>query len=563
MAATTATGAVVGKTSKWVDDRFGSSNFVRRSLNKVFPDHWSFMIGEIALYSFVILLITGVYLTFFYEPSTAEVIYQGSYEPLRGTLMSEAMASTVNISFDVKGGLWMRQMHHWSALLFVASIAVHAFRIFFTGAFRKPRETNWVIGVALLVLGIVEGFIGYSLPDDLLSGTGVRIAWSIILAIPVVGTWVAFLLFGGEYPGDLFIERMYAIHILLVPGIILGLITAHMMVLWHQKHTQFRGPGRTETNVVGTRLFPGYAAKAGGFFFMVFAVVALLGGLVQINPIWLYGVYDPSDVTAGSQPDWYMGWLDGAVRIMPNWEFRAFGYTVPLMILIPSVVMPGLVFTAFALYPFIEQWFSKDYEYHNLLDRPRDTPVRTAVGVMAITFYTVLWLLGGNDLFATFFSTSIQAWIWFGRIAVIVLPPLAYVATYRLCLSLQASDAEKAHHGLETGVIKRLPSGEFVEVHTPLPSTGGLVLSQVESDHEHEGTPSLSRGNAGQGELEQEGHDGAPAEHDESGPLAGLGRRVSGFFVKDSSEGGQGRGDAAGASASEKRDDSDRLAGQQ
>ncbi|HUR13385.1 MAG TPA: cytochrome b, partial [Mycobacteriales bacterium] len=274
-------------------------------MNKVFPDHWSFMLGEVALYSFIMLLLTGTYLTLFFEGSSKEVLYDGSYTPLKGIPMTAAYASTLDLSFDVRGGLIMRQMHHWAALLFMAAIVVHLARVFFTGAFRKPRELNWVMGVGLLTLGLVEGFAGYSLPDDLLSGTGLRIAYSIALSIPVIGTWAAFLVFGGEYPGGQIIERLYPIHILLVPGIILALISVHMGLVWYQKHTQFASPGRTEDNVVGSRFFPAMVTKMAGFNMMVFGVIALLGGLAQINPIWLYGPYDPSQVSAGSQPDWY------------------------------------------------------------------------------------------------------------------------------------------------------------------------------------------------------------------------------------------------------------------
>ncbi len=486
-------------TATWVDDRLGSSNFVRRSLNKVFPDHWSFMLGEIALYSFIILLLSGTYLTFFYDSSTREVIYNGSYVPLKGIAMSQAYASTLDISFDVRGGLIMRQIHHWAALLFMASIVVHLMRVFFTGAFRKPREINWVIGSLLLILGILEGFAGYSLPDDLLSGTGARIAYSIAMSIPVVGTWVAFLVFGGEYPGDTIISRLYAIHILLVPGVILGLITFHMMILWYQKHTQFAGPGRTEDNVVGSRLFPAYAAKAGGFFFLVFAVCAALGGLAQINPIWLYGPYDPSQVSAGSQPDWYVGFLDGSTRLMPNWEFRGLGHTIPFNVLTPTVIMPGIIFTALIFYPWLEARFSGDHAYHNLLDRPRDVPVRTAIGAMSIAFYVILMISGGNDIVAHIFKVSVNQTTYVGRAALLLIPPAVYVMTKRFCLGLQRSDAELVHHGIESGTIRRLPSGEFVEETVALPVAHRILLTGVESDkpmlagataHGQEGTPS-------------------------------------------------------------------------
>ncbi len=482
IAPTTLGGKAVADGAAWVDDRLGSSNFVRRSLNKVFPDHWSFMLGEVALYSFVILLLTGTYLTFFYDATTREVIYAGSYLPLKGITMSQAYASTLDISFDVRGGLLMRQIHHWAALLFMASIVVHLFRVFFTGAYRKPREINWIIGVLLMILGIVEGFAGYSLPDDLLSGTGLRIAYSIALSIPVVGTWTAFLVFGGEYPGDAIIERLYGIHILLVPGVILALVTAHLMLVWYNKHTQFAGPGRTEENVVGSRLFPSYAAKAGGFFFLVFGVVAALGGLAQINPIWNYGPYDPSQVSAGSQPDWYVGWLDGSSRLMPNYEIRELGHTIPLNILLPAVVMPGILFTLMIVWPFIEARLSGDHAYHNLLDRPRDTPVRTAVGAMSIAFYTILLLSGGNDIIAHVFRISVNHTTYVGRVAIFVVPPLVYVVTKRVCYALQRSDEELIHHGIESGTIRRLPSGEFIEETVPLPVPQRLALTGVESD---------------------------------------------------------------------------------
>ncbi|TLF54096.1 cytochrome bc complex cytochrome b subunit, partial [Nocardia cyriacigeorgica] len=161
-----------------VDDRYRAAAFMKRSINKVFPTHWSFLLGEIALYAFIILLLSGVYLTLYFDPSMSHVVYDGAYQPLRGVGMSRAYETALNISFEVRGGLFVRQVHHWAALLFAASIIVHLLRIFFTGAFRKPREANWVIGSLLLILAMFEGFFGYSLPDDLLSGTGLRAAFS-------------------------------------------------------------------------------------------------------------------------------------------------------------------------------------------------------------------------------------------------------------------------------------------------------------------------------------------------------------------------------------------------
>jgi ubiquinol-cytochrome c reductase cytochrome b subunit len=460
--------AHAAKAAESMDSRYHLAAGMRRQINKVFPTHWSFMLGEIALYSFVILLISGVYLTLFFDPSMAEVVYDGAYQPLRGVEMSRAYATTLDISFEVRGGLFVRQIHHWAALMFAASIIVHLLRIFFTGAFRRPREANWVIGCLLLILAMFEGFFGYSLPDDLLSGTGLRAALSgITLSVPVVGTWLQWLIFDGDFPGQLIIPRLYVAHVLLLPGIILALIGAHLALVWYQKHTQFPGPGRTEQNVVGVRILPIFAMKGGAFFAFTFGILALMGGLLQINPIWNLGPYNASQVSAGVQPDIYMMWTDGMARLWPAWEIYLWGtYTIPAVFAV-AVIM-GLVFTVLIAYPWIEKKFTKDDAHHNLLQRPRDVPVRTSLGAMALTFYAILTIMCINDIIAYKFDISINATTWMGRIGIIVLPPLAYFFTYRFCLGLQRSDRQVLEHGIETGVIKRLPHGEYVEVHQPL-----------------------------------------------------------------------------------------------
>jgi ubiquinol-cytochrome c reductase cytochrome b subunit len=461
----------------WVDERLSGSKGVKFLARKIFPDHWSFMLGEVALYSFIILLLTGTFLTFFYVPSVGRTTYDGIYTPLANQTVSEAYASTLRLSFDVRGGLLMRQIHHWSALIFVAAITVHMFRVFFTGAFRKPREINWLIGATLALLAIVEGFAGYSLPDDLLSGTGLRIASSIILAMPIIGSYLSFFVFGGQFPGEAFIPRLYTIHVLLLPGIFLALITAHLIILVVQKHTQYPGPGRTNDNVVGYPLYPIYTAKAGGFFFIVFGVTALMGALFTINPVWMYGSYDPSPVTAGSQPDWYMGWLDGAVRLTPGFfEFTALGHTWSFNIIIPAMIVPGLVTAALFLYPWIEQWATGDRREHHVLDRPRNVPTRTGFGVMALTFYFLLLISGGNDIIAAQLHLSINDITNSLRLLVFVLPPLAFLVTKRICLGLQRKDREKVLHGRETGTIYRTETGEFFEVHAPLDEYSRWVL---------------------------------------------------------------------------------------
>ncbi|NIZ92530.1 cytochrome bc1 complex cytochrome b subunit [Kineococcus rubinsiae] len=481
MSSQTTVDKVAAGIGNYADDTAGASKIVNGFARKIFPDHWSFMLGEITLYSFVILLLTGTFLTFFYEPSAAETTYTGIYAPLAGQTVSEAYASSLRLSFDIRGGLLMRQVHHWAALVFVAATIVHMARVFFTGAFRKPRELNWVIGGVLALLAVFEGFTGYSLPDDLLSGTGIRIADAIILAVPVVGSYISFFLFGGEFPGQDFIPRFFTIHILLLPAVMLALIVVHLFFVVIHKHTQYPGPGRTEDNVVGFPLFPVYAAKAGGFFFIVFGVIALIAALFSINPIWAYGAYDPSPVTAGSQPDWYMGWLDGAVRLMPGWtEISAFGYTLSLNIFIPTTVIILFVMGALVAYPYLEQIATGDKREHHLLDRPRNAPTRTGLGVMAVTFYVLLWISGGNDIIAHIMQLSINDITRFLRVALFVLPAIAFVVTKRICLGLQRKDREKALHGRETGRIVRLPHGEFIEVHAPLSDLERWTLVQHE-----------------------------------------------------------------------------------
>ncbi|MFI6444238.1 cytochrome bc complex cytochrome b subunit [Kitasatospora sp. NPDC050543] len=452
----------------WSDGRVGTYSLAKANLRKIFPDHWSFMLGEIALYTFVIIILTGVWLTFFFQPSMAEVVYQGSYLPLRGIRMSEAYASTVDISFDIRGGLLIRQIHHWSAIVFVAAMLVHMMRVFFTGAFRKPRELNWIFGASLLILGMFDGFMGYSLPDDLLSGTGIRFMEGAILSVPIIGTYLEMFIFGGQFPGFVIVPRLFTVHILLIPGIMVGLLAAHLILVFYHKHTQWAGPGRTEENVVGMPLMPVYMAKAGGFFFLVFGIVSVMSAIATVNPIWAYGPYRPDQVSTDAQPDWYMGYSEGLVRVMPGWEIRAWGHTLNMGVFVPLVVFP-LVLAAIWSYPFFEAWLIGDRRERHLLDRPRNAPVRTGFGAAWSALYVILLIGGGNDLIATHFHLSINAITWTVRIGFFVGPVVVYYITKRWCLGLQRRDRDKVLHGRESGVIKRLPHGEYVEVHLPLP----------------------------------------------------------------------------------------------
>ena len=455
-------------TANYVDERLGVGGVLKEFGRKIFPDHWSFMLGEVALYSFLVLLLSGTFLTFFFNPSMADTIYDGVYAPLKGAHMSRAYESSLYITFEVRGGLLMRQVHHWSALLFVAAAGLHMLRVFFTGAFRKPRELNWVVGFVLFVLGMAGGFTGYSLPDDLLSGNGLRIIDGMIKGVPFVGTEISSLLFGGEFPGHSIVGRLYSLHIMLIPAMILAFLAIHLVMLVVHKHTHYSGPGRKDTNVVGYPLMPVYVAKAGGFFFIVFGVIMLISTFFTINPIWNYGGYDPSPVSAGTQPDWYIGWLDGALRLAPTGlEVMVGDKTLSMNILTPILV--SLVFLVMvALYPFFENWVTGDKREHHVLDRPRNAPVRTAIGAAGVTFYAVLWAGASTDLIATNFKMSLNQVLISMQISLIILPIAAFIITKRVCLSLQRKDREIALHGRESGRIVRLPHGEYIEVHEAL-----------------------------------------------------------------------------------------------
>jgi ubiquinol-cytochrome c reductase cytochrome b subunit len=461
-------GGFLAGTANYLDERVGLGTVVKGFGRKIFPDHWSFMLGEVALYSFVILVLSGTFLTFYFQPSMAVVHYEGSYAPLKGAEMSIAYASSLDISFDIRGGLLMRQVHHWAALLFVAASGLHMLRVFFTGAFRKPRELNWLVGFMLFILGMAAGFTGYSLPDDLLSGNGLRIIDGMIKGIPLIGPSISSGLFGGEFPGTEIVARLYSLHIMIVPGLIILFIALHLMMVVLHKHTHYSGPGRRDDNVVGYPLMPVYVAKAGGFFFLVFGVIMAISATFTINPIWNYGPYDPSPVSAGTQPDWYIGWLDGALRLAPsNWDVAVFGYVLPFGVLVPLVV--SLVFLALvAAYPFLEAWVTGDKREHHVLDRPRNAPTRTAIGAAGVTFYAVLWAGASTDLIAINFQMSLNQVLTTMQILLLVGPVIAYWVTKRTCLSLQRKDREMVLHGRETGRVVRLPHGEYIELHEPL-----------------------------------------------------------------------------------------------
>jgi ubiquinol-cytochrome c reductase cytochrome b subunit len=454
---------VIRRLFRWFDERLGAASFARRTLNKVFPDHWSFMLGEIALYCFLILVLTGTFLAFFYVPDSKQIVYHGPYKPLDGVKMTGAYASTLRLSFEVRAGLVFRQIHHWAAVVMLAAVSAHAIRVFLTGAFRKPRDINWMFGVTLVILTLGIGFTGYSLPDDLLSGTGIRIMYSLLESIPFIGTWSAFLFFGGEYPAPDLLHRLFVIHIFILPLLIFGVISVHLAIVWHQKHTHFPGhsegqPERTETNIQGEQLYPRYAFKSVGLFFCIAALLAAMGGLLQINPVWLYGPYSAHVVSGGAQPDWYMGWLEGALRLFPSWEIHVFGHFIPEPFF-PAILLPAIVFGIMFFWPAIERRLTGDREPHHLLNFPRDVPWRTAFGAAAITWFAVLTIAGGNDVIASFFGISVEAVTRLLRVMVFALPALAFVVTYWLCNELKRSGMHPIRQSKTDGGKRSITGG--------------------------------------------------------------------------------------------------------
>ena len=455
---------MIAKVIRWTDERLGASPLLRKSLRYVFPDHWSFLLGEIALYAFIVLVATGTYLALFFTPSSAQTIYHGTYPVLQGVPVSEAFQSTMNLSFQVPAGLLIRQTHHWAALVFVAAILGHLLRVFFTGAFRKPRDINYYIGLTLLTVAILEGFMGYSLPGDLLSGMGLAIAYGVTLSIPVIGANLAFLLWGGEFPGSASFEpRLFILHVFVLPILIATLIGAHLAIIMRQKHSQFRGPGRRERNVIGTPLWPAYALRAVGLMVAVAAVLVLLGGLIQINPVWEYGPYQPWLGTNGAQPDWYLGWLIGALRLMPNLEIHFLNHTWVPNPFFGGVLFPGVVFTTLYLWPWVERRVAGDRRRHDLLDRPRDKPWRTALGAAFFSWVAIIFIAGAADRILVSVGFGYEGQVWFFRIAAFVVPFIVFLVTRRICDELQKTEAHPLR-SLPATPVRRVPAGGFEEV---------------------------------------------------------------------------------------------------
>ncbi len=437
---------MIRRAVRFLDQRSGAAPALRKTLRYAFPDHWSFLLGEVALYAFVVLVATGVYLTLFFEPSTAKDTYEGSYAPLHGIEASKAYISVLNISFDVKAGLLIRQTHHWAADVFIAAIVLHLIRVFFTGAYRKPRELTYVIGVLMLFTALIEGYLGYSLVDDLLSGMGLAIGYAVGLSIPFVGANLMLAIFGHPFPGapELW-SRMYIAHVLILPLLIGGLLTAHLALVASRHHTQFRRKRvPSDVRLVGLPAFPAQAPRSLGLLAAVAAALVLLGGLVQINPIWLWGPYHVSQGTNGAQPDWYLGWLIGALRLVPHFDVVVWNRTLVPNPFWGGILFPTVVLVALLAWPWVEQRATGERRFHNALDRPRDAPVRTAIGAGFLTWVVMVFMAGASDRMLVWLGISYMSQIWFYRVAIWIVPFVAGFIAWRLCLGLKAMEEVEA-----------------------------------------------------------------------------------------------------------------------
>jgi ubiquinol-cytochrome c reductase cytochrome b subunit len=435
--------------------------------SRAVPNHWTTWLGVVPLTCIVVIFATGLLLMFLYTPSSTRVMYDGSYLPLHGVEMSRALESTLYISFDVRGGLLLRQLHHWAALLLPASLVLQLLTIFFTGGFRRPRRGSWVLLVLIFLTTLIGGWSGYALPDDMLSGSGLRIVEGVAQGIPILGSWLAALLFGGSFPGRI-IEHLYPVHVLIAPAALAVLVALRAAASYSRRPAQWPGTSRTEQNVIGMPLLPNAATRALGLAAATAGVLVLIAAAVRIAPVWEYGPSDPGNASAGSQPDWYTGFLDGALRLIPpGWEFEWLGYTWTLAIVVPLAAI-GLFFVLVAAYPFVEAWVRGDAAEHHLLDRPRATPTRTGIGVAGLIFIGGLWAAASSDLIATTFRVSVEAVVLAFQAFVLVAPAAGFFIARSICLALVRKDTESLAHGFETGRIVRLPGGEYIEVHRPL-----------------------------------------------------------------------------------------------
>lgn len=418
----------------------------RDALRRDPDDRLAAAFGQIAGYSFAVAAVTGVLLLPFFRPSMATVVYHGSYAVLDGVPVSRAFRSVLGISFDVPGGLLVRQVHHWSADVFVAAVCLRLLRTFFRGRFSGRDLRGWLIWATLLPLGMLAAYTGTILPDDGLSGGSLSVITGVLLSVPLVGTYLVFWIFGGAPPGHEIIVRDYWVHILVLPALA-GLL------LW----LSFRPSLRWRRG-----------APPAPLFLFTSAVLVLLGAIAQINPVWLIGPYQPGSISSGAAPDWYMGFLDGALRIMPAWDVSLAGHSLVLGIVVPGLLLPALFFTGVALYPVADRRIAGQRPPRGLLPpRQADPANRIAAGAAGVTFYVLLWAAAANDQIADHLHLDLYTVTWCFRVLVLTGPVLAFVLARVACHSLSERRRDEELHGRETGRIVMSPQGGYTEIREP------------------------------------------------------------------------------------------------
>ncbi len=423
----------------FVDERLGAARGLRFLMDYVFPDHWSFLLGEIALYSFVVLIATGTFLALFFNADTTQVVYHGATG--RSTVRTSRALTPrrLHISFDVSGGLLIRQAHHWAALVFVAAITLHLLRIVFTGAFRKPRDINYFIGVTLLGARDPRGVrrLLAARRPALWDGTRDRL--------------------GGRDVDPL--DRRPARHRSVgraVPGVERVRVAAvHRARVRHP-----RDPRRADRRAPGDHHAPaplavprtrpprgqrGRHSDVAGLRAALTrpvrrrrGVLVLMGGLIQINPVWLWGPYHPYIGTNGAQPDWYLGWLIGALRIMPNLEIHLFGHTLVPNPFFGGVLFPAIVFGLLYALPWLDRRFvsTATAAATTCSSARATTRARSALAAAVLSAVAVVFAAGSADRLFFQFGFGYEGAIWFFRGAFLVVPVVVYMLTKRVCVEL-------------------------------------------------------------------------------------------------------------------------------
>ncbi len=396
----------------WLEERLDWSRFRAKYLRKPFPVHSSFFLGEIALFSFVLLVLTGIFLAFSYEPSTEPIKFEGKDVPA-------AYASVVQ-NDRTPFGLIVRQVHHWSAHVMILAILLHLLRIFFTGLYKKPRELNWVVGVLLLGLTVFAAFSGYLLPFDEFAVTATGIGYNIARSVPWVGPALADFIFAGKFPSSATIPRFYAYHVMLLPLVLTFLMGLHVLIMFKQKHSQPRYTLQRvgADKILGVPLWPHQSLLMIVLFLLLSGSLFLVSGFLPVHPVEYYG--PPGPQTPSVKPDWYLLWLYGALKLIPGWiNVQILGTTINSEN-IGGVLVPGLILVLLLLLPFVDR--SREQVHH--LELPSEHPIRTALGVAVIVFFAILMIAGYNEELGLSVSTL--------QLGALFVPLIAGVVTYAL-----------------------------------------------------------------------------------------------------------------------------------